>query len=145
MYMLSGKSRIMLNDEEVVVRRQDATLGDATVVVGGKRLKRGYLEFALRCNVQPVSGDDLIQVPEGDRFDEQLWFYADDSQQPMAPNDLICRSGDGWYQVQMCEGWGSYTRARGQLVDAGPLRIAADLPTVGQLQGPRFVFSDVPG
>lgn len=142
MFKMQGKSRIMLNDEELVVRRQDAKLGDYVVVVDGKRVKRGHAEFAVRCNVQPVSGKDLLQVPEGDRFDEAMWFYVDDTQTPLAPNDLICRPDDGWYQVQTCEGWGSYTRAMGQLVDAGPLRLAQDLPLPNALENPALLFSD---
>lgn len=122
MFSLSGASRIMLTDEEVLVRREDAVLGDNTVLVDGKRIKRGWRHFGLACNVQPVSGDDLIQVPEGDRFNEQMWCYVADADEPLAANDLIWRPGDGWYQVQMCEGWGSYTRARMQRVDVGPLR-----------------------
>lgn len=127
MFQMSGPSLIMLNDERVLVRREDATLGDSTIVVAGKRVKRGYIEFAVDCNVQPVSGDDLIMVPEGDRFNDQMFCFVADSQTPIAPNDLICRLGDGWYQVQMCEGWGSYTRARMQKVDVGPLKSVSEL------------------
>lgn len=129
MYQMSGDSRIMLNDEQVLIRRQALTLGGDTVVVDGKRIQRGYEEFLLRCNVQPVSGAELLQVPEGDRYNEMLWLYVADRERPLQVNDLVFRPADGWYQVQNCEGWGSYTRAQMQRVDVGPLR--------ANLTGPR--------
>lgn len=128
MFQMSGPSQIMLADEQVVVRREDTSLGDETIIVGGKRVKRGYVEFALYCNVQPVAGEDLLMLPEGDRFDSAMWAYVADSQRPLQTNDLICRPGDGWYQVQMCEGWGSYTRAQMTAIDVGPLKSVDELP-----------------
>lgn len=122
MFEMSGKSQIMLNDERVVVRREAVDLGGDTLVVDGKRIKRGFRDFAIDCNIQPVTGDDLIQVPEGDRFNEQMYCYVADTEDPLAPNDLIFRPEDGWYQVQSCTGWGSYTQARMQRIELGPLR-----------------------
>ena len=118
---LTGESYMMLNDEVVRVRRQADDLGGDTVVVDGKRVRRDYTEFDVRCTVQPVSGKELMQVPEGDRFDGQMAAWVADRAGTMAANDLVLRPGDGWYLVQSTEGWGGFTKILMRPIDVGPL------------------------
>lgn len=120
MFSMSGPSEIMLSDETLLLRRQISSLGDSVIIVDGKRVYRDFVEFQIDCNVQPTTGDDLLLLPEGDRFDEQLILYVQDTSEQPQPNDLVKR-GD-WYVVQAAEGWGSYTRVRMQRVDVGPDR-----------------------
>lgn len=121
MYEMSDKAEQMIDDERVLVRRRDMTLGGNTVVVDGTRVHRGYeAEFAILCTVQPVSGKERMDLPEGHRFDEQYFLYADDSEQPTQVDDLIFRPAENlWYVVRDAEGHGSYTRLRIQLQDVG--------------------------
>ena len=133
MRKLSRVSRLLTNDETVIIRREDLELGDNTILVDGRHVKRGYTEFSALCSVQPVQGDDVMLEPAGNRYNDQLFFYIWDETERVAQNDLIWRPPtDGevegtWYVVQACESWGSYVRARGQQTDIGPYSGNTDL------------------
>lgn len=121
MYLMSGDSQIMLGDETLTCRSYNKALGDGVNIVDGKRVYTEFDEFTFICNIQPVSGKDLMLVPEGDRFNEQLYAYVPASQGRIPDlNDLVYR--DNWYQVQENEFWGSYGKLRIQRVDVGPDR-----------------------
>jgi hypothetical protein len=121
MYMMSGDSEIMTSDETLTCRTYNKVVGDGMNIVGGKRVYSEYEDFTFIGNVQPVTGDDLVLVPEGDRFNEQLFVWVPTSQGRVPDvNDLVYR--DDWYQVQANEFWGSYGRLRIQRVDVGPHR-----------------------
>lgn len=121
MYLMSDESEIMRTDETLRCRTYNKVLGDGVQIVDGKRIYSEFEEFDFLGNVQPVTGDDLILVPEGDRFDEQLFVYVTSAQDRVPDvNDLIYR--ENWYQVQANEYWGSYGRLRMQRVDVGPDR-----------------------
>lgn len=130
MYLMDqGPSEIMMGDEQLVCRQFDTVLGEGTVIVDGKRVfipaspgETPYEEFSFVGNVQPVTGDDLVLVPEGDRFNEQLfvWVWTEGQQVPDI-NSLVMREGQ-FYHTQAAETWGSYSRLRIQRVDVGPDR-----------------------
>ena len=139
MWPLFGVSSIMACDEVLpFLREGTAPPGDDVVYVGGKPVKRDPTTMILRATVQPVDGRDLMLVPEGDRFTENLWVYVDKGCAPILPphepnpddqgaclapfpqdDDKVLRNGKV-YQVQECQDWGSYVRARVTLVDVGP-------------------------
>jgi hypothetical protein len=113
---------IIENDETLTLRRFNANLEDplGIQIVGGKRVLGEFTEYQIQCNVQPVTGDDVVQEPAGDRYDDQYYLWVwDTSEQPL-PNDLVYR--DGWYKVLAATGWGSFTQARMQMIDVGEFR-----------------------
>lgn len=114
---------MLFEDEQLTLRRPDNTLGDGLIIVGGKRVFRPgtFVEFTVRCTVQPVSGKDLILEPAGDRFAEQLWFWVPVPYEQPQPNDFIEREGE-LYQIQSSATWGSHAKAMGVRVDVGPDR-----------------------
>jgi hypothetical protein len=129
MIRLWGKSTILGNDETLAVRR----VGSVSYPDGRPR-EAAKTEFLVVGNVQPVSGRDLLIVPEGDRFKEQYWLYLKNCQfavdrgldveaKPtrVQLNDTVVRLGSN-YQVQSLEDWGSYSRARIMRIDVGPQR-----------------------
>lgn len=118
MWKLSGQSQIITMDETLLVTRQGSTMGVDVTYVDGKIVKTDAIDFCITCNVQPMSGKDLLLVPEGDRYTEQLWVWSNQKQKPLLTNDLVSRKGLT-YQVQSSEDWGSYTRARIMRVDVG--------------------------
>lgn len=119
MYKMSGQSRIINCDEVLRVRRFASTPGSDTIYIDGKPIARDAFEFELSCNVQPLSGKDLLLVPEGDRYTSSLWIWTHQADPALQASDLVHRDGR-WYQVQSSEDWGSYSRCRIMQVDVGP-------------------------
>lgn len=121
MIELSGESDILTNDEVLRCRSYGKVLGQDVQIVDGKRRYLNFIEFDFLANCQPVTGDDLLLVPEGDRFNEQLFLWVTTAQEHVPDvNDLVYR--ENWYQVQDNELWGSYAKLRIQRVDVGPDR-----------------------
>ena len=119
MYLMSGRSQIINCDERLQARRDARTPGDDVIYVDGKPVSRHAHAFEIICNVQPLSGRDLMLVPEGDRYSNSLWVYMQNGDVALDAGNLILREGI-WYQVQSSENWGSYTRSRIMEVDVGP-------------------------
>lgn len=72
--------------------------------------------FDIKGIIIPLTGKELLLVPEGDRFRQQVWVYT---QQEIRDNDSII--WDGYpYEVQIVENWGSYRRSRAMKMDVGP-------------------------
>ena len=118
---LSEESDIMVGDEVLTCRAYNKVLGDGVHIVDGKRIYLQYEEFQFLANCQTTTGDDLLLVPEGDRFNEQLILYVTQRQERFPDvNDLVYR--DDWYKVQALEDWASYAKLRIQRVDVGPDR-----------------------
>ena len=133
MIKLFDYSQILNKDETLPVARKQAAH-----YVDGKPVYAPNLEFFIITNVQPVSGRDLLLVPEHDRFTEQYWLYFKNDQwfvnqgleyhgpSYLMINDIITRKDQANpntvanYQVQTIENWGSYCRARMMRVDVGP-------------------------
>jgi hypothetical protein len=123
---LFSYSQILNKDETLSLTRKQAVN-----YVDGKPTYGPPLELFVIANVQPVAGRDLLLVPEHDRFSEQYWLYFRNpnwvrnkgieytSQSYILVNDIIHRLGKN-FQVQTVENWGSYCRARMQILDVGP-------------------------
>lgn len=128
MWQMSGFSRIVAEDELLGVLRQPEVLGQGVNLVNGKPVRdpAAAQNFQLRCNVQPLTGPDLLLLPEGDRFNDQMWLWTNEPQN-IDVGDLVTRQGLT-YQVQESQPWGTYTRARIVLVD--------NLPASPAPQGP---------
>lgn len=101
-----------MHDETLAVLRPDPSPG---VIVDGKIMTLGKKRIEIQGNVQPVTGRDLLIVPEGDRSKEQFSIY---SAFAFALNDEVLRNGFV-YQVQSVEEWGSYYKARIMREDVG--------------------------
>lgn len=123
MYQMTELPTLLFDDERLLVVRRDSSLGGETVVVDGLRVHRGFAaQFALQCNIQPVSGEERIQAAEGNRFVEEYWAYVADSEEPTQVDDLVYRPADrSWYIVVDSENWGSYSKLRLGLQDVGAL------------------------
>jgi hypothetical protein len=128
---LFGQSQIMKGDETLPVLRQGTNISENVVYVDGKPIKRNSISFCVVANVQPLSGRDLLLVPELDRYKEQ-WnlfilndkYFTDESLEVQSDSrlkvqDQINRLGVN-YTIQNVENWGSYSLARIMRVDTGP-------------------------
>ncbi len=124
MYQLSGQSKIISGDETLCVQREQQPL-----LVDGKFIKRDLISFYIQCNVQPLSGLDLLQVPEGDRHLEMYWVFSNEISKDIFLNDRVIRRGIS-YQVQKVETWGKppngYQRFRMTRMDVGPNKAVPD-------------------
>lgn len=114
MIKLQGRSQIMNHDEELCVFRDQKIR-----YVDGKPVRSPPIEFKIICNVQPMTGRDLLLVPEGDRFKEQYFIYSEDITKALEINDRVVFRCNN-YQVQETMTWGSYTRSRIMKIDVGP-------------------------
>jgi len=108
-------------DETLPVLREGTAVGRNVVYVDGKPVKRNGLRYNVVANVQPVVGRELEIVPEGDRYKEQYWLFADNLHNDVVlqVNDKILRGGK-LYQIQQAMDWGSYTESRMVLIDVSP-------------------------
>lgn len=128
---LFGQSQILKQDENLVIYREGTNIPENVVYVDGKPIKRNTITFSIIANVQPLGSKDLLLVPEGDRYREQFWLYAENQKiitdegieittEPLIRDqDQIIRQGI-YFQAQGIENWGSYVRARIMRVDVGP-------------------------
>jgi hypothetical protein len=108
MWPLFGRSRIMDRDERLPILREGEV-----IYVDGKPVKRDPIRFEAPANVQPLTGKQLLLVPEGDRLKEQFMLYA-----PLASGVMRLRLADKVWRngavfiLHECKDWGSYTEAR---------------------------------
>ena len=120
MYCLRTMPTLMtsaqLGKETLPVTRE----GDV-VYVDGKPIRRGGTQFTVRAMVSPLSGKDLLIVPEGERFNEQFWLFQPliDVEIPLQTDDTVLREKRA-YQVQDVKAWGNYVQARISRIDVGP-------------------------
>lgn len=129
MIKLFAQSQILKKDETLDVYRMPST----PFYEHGKPVQRERFLFSVIANVQPISGRDLLMVPEHDRFKEQFFVWVENSQYKtnlglsetgpaeIIVNDIIQRLGAN-YQVQSSEDWGTYTKVRMMRIDIGPNR-----------------------
>lgn len=120
MRQLSGPSIIISQDEVLPICRDGRVL-----LVDGKPVKQGAFNFQIQGNVQPLTGLDLLRVPELDRKTERFWVYTNERTNPLELNDKIARCGKN-YQVENLETWGhppnGYQKAQIVRIDVGPAR-----------------------
>jgi len=118
---LFGPSRIISTDEVLSVCREAGN----PLLIDGKPVHRPALNFQVQANVQPLTGLDLMRVPELDRHLERFWVYTNEKVQPLQLNDRIQRVGVN-YQVERIETWGNpphgYQKAQIVRIDVGPNR-----------------------
>lgn len=57
--------------------------------------------FTIKGNLQPLSGNEILQLPEGDRQRQSLWLY---SRTELKVNDIVTADGKS-YEVQPVEDW----------------------------------------
>lgn len=109
MIPLQGRSRIIGHDEMVTLFRGTVSFVD------GKPVAQREAKSLIRGTVQPLTGRDLLLVPEGDRTKEQYWFWTECNVMLM---DRIERCGVN-FQVQGVQNWGSFNQARMMRIDVG--------------------------
>jgi hypothetical protein len=118
---LYGPSRIMSTDEALTVCRETGP----PLLIDGKPVQRPTQSFQLQCNVQPLTGFDLMRVPELDRHSERLVVYTNELSNPAQLNDRVVRNCLN-YQVENVETWGCPPNGYQKLVivriDVGPNR-----------------------
>jgi len=85
----------LLNKETVAVKRY------ATTYTKGRPVKTLSSSFTARGNIQPLSGKEVLQLPEGDRTSENLWMYTATE---IAVNDEITRLGKV-YEARESQNW----------------------------------------
>lgn len=107
-----------MTDEELTVCRQAPPL-----YVDGKPTPQPFNSYKMKCNVQPLTGLDLMRVPEFDRHRERFVVFSSELDRPAQLNDRIVRAGIN-YQVETLETWGDarygYQRLIISRIDAGP-------------------------
>jgi hypothetical protein len=82
--------------------------------VRGKPVVVGKSEkFTILGNIQPVSGNDLLQMPEADRRSHHKYIYTRDR---VEMNDIATINGKQW-ETQEIEEWGPYLQVRVVLKD----------------------------
>jgi hypothetical protein len=111
---LSARSRIMNGDETVILTRQGRTIGGGITWVAGRPVVDETLTqtISVRCNVQPVQGDDLQTLPDGQQDSDQFYLYCQKQAALPVIGDLFSRNGK-MYQIMDADDWGAYVRARG--------------------------------
>ena len=118
---LFGPSRIMQTDEVLTVCREKGP----PLLIDGKPVKQPAFSFQIKCNVQPLTGLDLLRVPELDRHLERFVLFNTEIQKPLNLNDRVIRCGIN-YQVENVETWGNppngYQRLTIVRIDVGPNR-----------------------
>lgn len=122
-WKLSGPSQIITHDETLQIERQGTKVPTDVVYVDGKPVKHHTICFQITCNVQPLNGRDLLNVPEADRFKEQYWVYMNQRQRPLETEDIVIRVQGGKkinFVVQSAENWGSFSRCMITRIDTGP-------------------------
>ncbi len=88
----------------------------------GVSLAGDIQEFEIRGMSVPLTGRDLLLVPEADRFKVQIWIFTEEDLQN---NDIVVFQGAN-YAVQNVEPWYWYKRARAMRVDVGTERKRED-------------------
>ena len=118
---LEGRYDLMDCDEALACLREGTSVGAQVSYVDGKLVKVAPVTFTIICNVQPMSGQSLKLVPEGDRYSDglMLWVPQTAGMTMILANDKVLRNGSV-YQVQSANDWGDYTQAGLQRVDVGP-------------------------
>lgn len=72
-------------------------------------------DFELRGIIIPLTGRELLLVPEGDRFRLNIWVYT---QGDLRDNDVVIHNGMP-FEVQTVQNWTSYRQARAMRLDVG--------------------------
>lgn len=103
----------MQSDEVLFVVRQPVDVPQGVRYVDGKALRdvAQMQLFRCVCNVQPITGEALARLEEGDDRTDQLYVWTLDQDDKLSPGDIFVRHGKR-YECQDVDTWGNYTRAR---------------------------------
>lgn len=81
---------------------------------GTQKIVNGYavsgsIDITCRLNVQPLSSDELLALPEGERSDARVKTFGADrliaaDEHSGMPGDLLFFSGK-WYECKSCVSW----------------------------------------
>ena len=85
--------------------------------VKGRAENRICETFEITANVQPVTGFELLQMPEGERERQHIDIWT---RCPIKVRDVVQRDCYR-YEVHWVEQWGPYNKARARLTDVDPL------------------------
>lgn len=108
---MQGKLQLMDCGGETVAVFRDGCV----TYTDGKPVKSPGEEYCATGSLQPMGGRDLLLVPEGDRYKEQLWFFTSFC---LKLNDRVRRCGVN-YQVQSVQDWSTFFQARLMRIDLG--------------------------
>lgn len=88
----------LVPDEDLAVKRQT---NRGAFDADGFPTPAIFTEFNIKGNIQPISGLEILQVPEGDRTREifNLWTAT-----PLTTDDIIVRNTTE-YEVQVVQDW----------------------------------------
>lgn len=87
------------------------------IYVDGKSQQTLLSKTPFKASVQPLSGRDLLLVPEHQRFLEQWWVFVP-KHHALSTGNVLHRN-NVHYQVQETQDWGSYQECRIMRVDVG--------------------------
>ena len=87
--------RLLLNETITVKRSTDS-------FVKGRSVKGTPTTFTKKANIQPLKGNEILQLPEGDRERENMKCYLPFKLQG---NDEVIRADGRKYEVQESENW----------------------------------------
>lgn len=118
---LSYPSTLMQSDETLFVVRQPTQVPQGVTYVDGKPVHDASQMQLFRCvcNVQPITGEALARLEEGDDITDQLYVWTMNQADELSPGDLFVRHGKR-YECQDVDTWGNYTRARFALDQTRP-------------------------
>ncbi|MCK5601783.1 phage head closure protein [Candidatus Pacearchaeota archaeon] len=87
--------RLLLNETITIKRSTDS-------FVKGRSVKGTTTTFTKKANIQPLKGNEILQLPEGDREQENMKCFLPFELQV---NDEVIRSDGREYEVQESENW----------------------------------------
>ena len=87
----------LIESEKVEVRRYEGSHRQD----GHYQRKDAEVFRNVACNCQPLTGMELLQVPEGDRSRQHIWMY---SRMKLKINDYVVRRGTV-FEVHTVEDW----------------------------------------
>lgn len=95
---------IIQSGEFLTLRRYDS---EGKYYRGKFIRNRMYTEHQIQCSFQPITGREILQLPEGDRLKDHAKVYSEFA---MKDGDVIVRDGKT-YEVQAAYLWGTYSKA----------------------------------
>ena len=86
-----------------LILNEDITINRYTTsVTKGRSSKALDTTFTEKANIQPLKGNEILQLPEGDRERENMKCYIPFE---IKVNDEVIRSDGRKYEVQESENW----------------------------------------
>jgi hypothetical protein len=105
--LLRRKPKLITKGERLCTRRRSGRYEK------GVWVSNDPVTAIFTANVQPITGKELLQVPEGERNREHLAFFTG---YKLAVKDEVERDGKV-FEIHKVENWGAYVKATGVLKD----------------------------